>query len=41
MYEAKGERASHIYLVRARLENGVLFEITDAESQPVEETEAQ
>src|SRR5436189_1745699 len=24
MYEAKGERASHIYLVRARLENGVL-----------------
>ena len=40
MYEAKGERASHIYLVRARLENGVLSEIADAESQP-EETEAQ
>ena len=35
MYEAKGERASHIYLVRARLENGVLSEITDTE--PVEE----
>jgi diguanylate cyclase (GGDEF)-like protein len=40
MYEAKGERASHIYLVRARLENGVLCEITDAGSQPLEETEA-
>src|SRR5437773_4335945 len=40
MYEAKGERATHIYLVRARLENGVLSEIADAESQP-EETEAQ
>src|SRR5881628_3134294 len=26
MYEAKGERASHIYLVRTRLENGVLTE---------------
>src|SRR5947207_10441753 len=36
MYEAKGERASHIYLVRARLENGVLFEITDAEPPPEE-----
>jgi diguanylate cyclase (GGDEF)-like protein len=41
MYEAKGERASHIYLVRARLENGVLSEIVDAEPQPEEETEAQ
>ena len=40
MYEAKGERASHIYLVRARLENGVLSEIKDAESDPVEETQA-
>jgi len=40
MYEAKGERATHIYLVRARLENGVLSEIAGAESQP-EETEAQ
>lgn len=35
MYEAKGERASHIYLVRARIENGELAEITDAgETQP-------
>jgi len=40
MYEAKGERASHIYLVRARLENGVLSEIKDAASEPVEETQA-
>jgi len=39
MYEAKGERASHIYLVRARLENGVLAEITSDQSEPVEETE--
>ena len=31
MYEAKGERASHIYLVRARIENGELVEITDAD----------
>jgi diguanylate cyclase (GGDEF)-like protein len=29
MYEAKGERASHIYLMRARVENGELVEITD------------
>jgi diguanylate cyclase (GGDEF)-like protein len=39
MYEAKGERASHIYLIRARLENGVLVQITSDESQPAEETE--
>jgi len=29
MYEAKGERASHIYLVRARVQNGELIDITD------------
>src|SRR5438552_4313699 len=29
MYEAKGERASHIYLVRVRIENGELAQITD------------
>jgi GGDEF domain-containing protein len=40
MYEAKGERASHIYLVRTRLENGVLTEITGDEAQPSEGTEA-
>jgi PleD family two-component response regulator len=30
MYEAKGQRASHIYLVRTTLENGELIEATDA-----------
>jgi GGDEF domain-containing protein len=29
MYEAKGQRASHIYLVKTRLENGMLVETTD------------
>jgi diguanylate cyclase (GGDEF)-like protein len=29
MYEAKGERASHIFLLRARVDNGELAEITD------------
>ncbi len=29
MYEAKGERANHIYLVRGRVENGILFDLTD------------
>jgi GGDEF domain-containing protein len=31
MYEAKGERANHIYLLRAKIENGVLVEVTDDE----------
>ena len=35
--EAKGERASHIYLVRARIENGQLVEIPA--SAPVEAPE--
>jgi diguanylate cyclase (GGDEF)-like protein len=39
MYEAKGDRANHIYLVRQRLEDGVLIEITD-DAQPLEEPEA-
>jgi diguanylate cyclase (GGDEF)-like protein len=39
MYEAKGDRANHIYLVRQRLENGTLVEITD-DAQPLEEPEA-
>jgi diguanylate cyclase (GGDEF)-like protein len=39
MYEAKGERASHIYLVRARLENGALVEISSSQTEPVEEPE--
>jgi GGDEF domain-containing protein len=29
MYEAKGERANHIYLVRAHIENGALVEVTE------------
>jgi len=40
MYEAKGQRASHIYLLRTRIENGELVEITDGADQPhVEEPE--
>ena len=31
MYEAKGERASHIFLMRARVDNGELVEIADDE----------
>jgi GGDEF domain-containing protein len=29
MYEAKGERASHIYLMKARIANGEIVEMTD------------
>jgi diguanylate cyclase (GGDEF)-like protein len=36
MYEAKGERASHIYLVRAKIENGELVEIGDRDEQQPE-----
>ena len=39
MYEAKGERASHIYLVKTRIEDGVLVETND-EGAPAEEAEA-
>jgi diguanylate cyclase (GGDEF)-like protein len=28
MYEAKGERANHIYMLRARIEDGVLVDVT-------------
>ena len=31
MYEAKGERASHIYIVRVKVENGDLARINDDE----------
>ena len=34
MYEAKNERANHIYLVRVRIENGELAIITDREMGP-------
>ena len=33
MYEAKNERANHIYLVRVRIENGELVHITDREPE--------
>jgi GGDEF domain-containing protein len=40
MYEAKGERASHIYLLRAKIDNGELVEIPAGVNQPpVEEPE--
>jgi diguanylate cyclase (GGDEF)-like protein len=40
MYEAKGQRASHIYLLRTRIENGELAEIRDGAREPhVEEPE--
>jgi GGDEF domain-containing protein len=35
MYEAKGERANHIYLLRARVENGAVVEITDADAESI------
>src|SRR6059058_2853466 len=34
MYEAKGERASHIYLVRARVDNGEIVRISDDDAPP-------
>jgi GGDEF domain-containing protein len=39
MYEAKNERASHIYLVRAKIENGGLVDVLDGEPPGVEEPE--
>jgi len=39
MYEAKGERASHIYLLRAQIKNGVLVEMTDSDPPAVEDSE--
>jgi diguanylate cyclase (GGDEF)-like protein len=36
MYEAKGERASHIYLQRVRIHDGVLVEIADGEQPDLE-----
>jgi GGDEF domain-containing protein len=40
MYEAKGERASHIYLVRLRIANGALVETHEEPPAAVEEPEA-
>ena len=39
MYKAKTERASHIYLVRAKLENGGIADCLDGDALPVEEDE--
>jgi GGDEF domain-containing protein len=39
MYEAKGERASHIYLLRAEIKNGVLAEMTDSDPPAVDDSE--
>jgi diguanylate cyclase (GGDEF)-like protein len=40
MYEAKTERASHIYLERAKLENGGIVDCLDPDPLTVEEDEA-
>jgi hypothetical protein len=32
MYEAKGERASHIYLIRTKVVDGELVEVGDDET---------
>jgi diguanylate cyclase (GGDEF)-like protein len=37
MYEAKGERASHIYIVRVKVENGELARINDEDPPPAPE----
>jgi diguanylate cyclase (GGDEF)-like protein len=39
MYEAKSERANHIYLQRARIEDGMVVDALDTDPEPVEETE--
>jgi diguanylate cyclase (GGDEF)-like protein len=40
MYEAKNERANHIYLLRTRIENGALVDVLDSDPPAVEEPEA-
>jgi diguanylate cyclase (GGDEF)-like protein len=40
MYEAKGERANHIYLLRARLQDGAVIDCQDADPQAMEEDQA-
>ncbi len=39
MYEAKSQRASHIYLLRAQVKNGVLVEMADEEPPRQDEAE--
>jgi len=36
MYEAKGERASHIYLVKAKIANGEIVEMSDADAEALD-----
>jgi diguanylate cyclase (GGDEF)-like protein len=40
MYEAKNERANHIYLLRTRIETGALVDVLDSDPPAVEEPEA-
>ena len=40
MYEAKSERANHIYLLRAKLENGAIVDCLDGDPETVEQDEA-
>jgi GGDEF domain-containing protein len=40
MYEAKSDHANHIYLVRSRIENGIVVDAVDGEPPAVEEPEA-
>ena len=39
MYEAKGQRANHIYLMRVKIDNGALVEITDGQPPASDEHE--
>ena len=39
MYDAKSERADHIYLVRAKIEDGAVVDAVDGEVPAVEEPE--
>ena len=40
MYEAKNERANHIYLLRTRIQDGALVDVLDSDPLTVEEPEA-
>jgi GGDEF domain-containing protein len=39
MYEAKGERASHIYLLRAQIKDGALVEMSDEDATAFQDAE--
>jgi hypothetical protein len=40
MYEAKSERANHIYLLRAKLVNGLVVDCVAGDPETVEEEQA-